>query len=180
MRLPRFRVRALLIAVAGVAVLLGGGLEYVRLKRLSNRYRYYAWVYGGDVRKGLQTLARLKPKLRRLSESPDSDNVQIEVLAVTIEQLQAQLAADANLVQIYEHAASHPWEEPPQVVVGTNSHPWEEPSQVVAGTNSPEDAPLLRPFLTSPAPPAPPLPPELAPKPGGPPEQVPEPPAAPE
>jgi hypothetical protein len=69
MRLPRFRVRTLLIAVGILAVLMGGGLEYLRLRRSSKWYRHRAWCYGENARMRLRSLAALKPELERLKES---------------------------------------------------------------------------------------------------------------
>jgi hypothetical protein len=140
MRLPRFCVRTLLITIAVFAVVLGGGLEYLRLKRLSERYSYSAWGYAGNVRMRVQDLSRLKPKLQKLKESPDADRVQLELLYSNYYWLQAQIAENANLVQIYEHAASHPWEAPPRF------------AEAVDGV---ENSPTVRWILTNPpAPPA--------------------------
>jgi hypothetical protein len=142
MRLPRFRVRTLLISIAVFAVLLGGGLEYLRLKRLSERYSYLARAYAGNVRMRAHDFARLKPKLQKLKESPDADHVQLELHGITCEWLQAQIAANANIVQIYEHAAAHPWETPPPFAEALN--------------RGVENLPIVRNILTyPPAPPAP-------------------------
>jgi hypothetical protein len=159
MRLPRYRVRTLLISVGVMAVLLGGGLEYLRLKRLSERYRYLAWGYGENVRSNLQGLAQLKPRLQKLRRSADADAARLEALALKIRSLQAEVALNANLVQIYEHAARHPWEKSPQVA---------------EATSSPERFPIVQRFLTGPAAPPPPGPGDPSPPPvAGPPAQAP-------
>lgn len=136
MRLPRVRVRTVLILVAAIAILLAGSLEYRRLARLSAIYRYQAWGYGQNVRMRLQDLARAKQKLTRLDLSLSSDVKEFERLEWAIQRLHADIAANANLVQIYEHAASHPWETPPRVAEANSSV---------------EDATIPKYFLANPA-----------------------------
>jgi hypothetical protein len=116
MKLPRvrFTVRRMMMAVALIAAGLGGGLEYSHLKRLSDAYRYRAWAYGGNVQMRLREIATLKPKLAKLKQSPNPDKVEIELLSLAIQGLQSKVAANANLAQIFEHAASHPWETTPE------------------------------------------------------------------
>jgi hypothetical protein len=53
MRLPRYRVRTLLVAIGVLAMLLGAHHEYLRLSRLSTKYRYIARAIGNDVQSGL-------------------------------------------------------------------------------------------------------------------------------
>jgi hypothetical protein len=148
MRLPRFRVRTLLIVVAVAAVLLGAGIEYLRMRRLSDRYRYYAWVYGENVRMRLQDLARLKQKWAQLRTSPNRDPVEVELLGVSIESIEANIAANANIVQIYEHGTDHPWE--------TLHRPAEPFNSVV-------NYPIPRRYLTNAPPPKPYRPPDIFP-----------------
>src|SRR4051794_4672546 len=103
MRLPRFRVRTMILSVAVAAALLGGGLGYARLKRLSNRYRYLAWGYGENVRMRLQDLTRVTARLKQLRGSPsEEDRRERQALGLTAERLRAEVAANANLVEIYE------------------------------------------------------------------------------
>jgi hypothetical protein len=173
MRLPRYRVRTLLIVVIVLAVLLGGSLEFLRLNRLSRRYRYIASAHGNDVRSDLGQLGRLKPMYQKLRASSDAsggrlteaERAQLAELALTIDQLHADIAMRANLVQVYEHAARHPWEAPPQVV-----NPISNPSWAV------EKEPLIQRFLGPPTP-SPPMPPEFATKPDPSPPPPPPPPA---
>jgi hypothetical protein len=130
----------MMIAVAVLAALLVAGLECRRLKRLSDKYRYLAWGYSGNVRMRLQDLTRAKLQLTRLKASPNADPVRLDELGVYIELTQALIAANANLVQIYEHAADHPWETPPRS------------AETGKGV---EDAPIPKRILTNPLPPEP-------------------------
>jgi hypothetical protein len=175
MHLTRYRVRTLLIAVGVLALLLGGGQESVRLMRLSRRYRYIAWAHGNDVRSGLGNLARLKPmylKLRASSDAnggrlTDAERARLDELTLTISQLHSDIAMNANLVQSYEHAATHPWEAPPQVVIPISNPGWPV-----------EKEPIIQRFLALPTPP-PSIPPEFAPKPDPSPPPPPPPPPTP-
>lgn len=146
MRLHRYRVRTLLAAVALVAVVLGVGLESVRLKRLSNKYRYIAHAFGENARGSLGQLGRVRPIFEKMQGSPDADRAKLIEYAHMIQWLEADVAANVNLVQIYEHAASHPWEAPPKGL---------------AVTRGLDRDPLVRRFL-GPPPPPPPTPPEFA------------------
>jgi hypothetical protein len=65
------------------------------------------------------------------------------VVASRYDHLTAEIAANANLVQIYEHAANHPWESPPLI------------SEAIDGV---ENAPIPKRLLTNPPPPEPPAP----------------------
>jgi hypothetical protein len=155
MRLPRCRVRTLLIAIGVLAVLLAGGLECLRLRRLSAKYRYIAWAIGNDVQAGLGSLASMETTLRRLRGSTQADRRRLSdderealvELPIRIEQSEALIAASANIVQIYEHAASHPWEATPEIV---NPH------------GNVRNAPIVQRFLTTPPAPPPPKPPEFS------------------
>jgi hypothetical protein len=42
----RFTVRRMMVTVASVALVIGGSIEYSRLKRLSTRYAYSAHIFG--------------------------------------------------------------------------------------------------------------------------------------
>jgi hypothetical protein len=158
MRLPRYRVRTLLIAVGVLAVLLAGGLECLRLRRLSAKYRYIAWAIGNDVRSYLGNLARMETMLRRLRDSAqaegshlsEEDRAYLIELPVSIERTQASIAASANIVQIYEHAAAHPWEAPPEII---------PPHGNV------RNSPIVQRFLSGPPAPRPPTPAEFLPRP---------------
>lgn len=128
MRLPRLRVRMLLIAVALMAVMLGGSLEALRLSRLSQKYAELALGYGGNVRMRMSDLAKSDARREQLREDlaarpseneSDGRVVGIYQLMSEIRYLRADIAANANLVQIYEHAASHPWEMPPRATETT-------------------------------------------------------------
>jgi hypothetical protein len=98
---------------------------------------------------------------QKLSASLDSnggrltntERAQLDELALAISQLHTYIAMHANLVQTYEHAANHPWEAAPQVVI-----PIVHPGYFV------EKEPIIQRFLGPPTPP-PPVPPEFAPKP---------------
>jgi hypothetical protein len=150
MRLPRVRVRTLLIAVAVLAVLLAGCLEYRRLTRLSAQYRFLAWGYGDNVRMRLRNLARAKQEMMELKEALNWDVREIQRVGIEIESLRADIAANANLVQIYEHAANHPWEQRPLIAEAGDSV---------------ENAPIPKRILTSPATPPPPGPPDFSARP---------------
>jgi hypothetical protein len=146
--MPRFRVRTLLIALAVVAFLLGGWLEFLRLKQYSDLYKRMAWGFGGNVRLRHRDLAKAKQRLKQLMESPDADPVQLELLGVKCDRLRANIAANYNIAKIYEHAATHPWETPP----------------LVAETlENVEDWPIIKPYLTNS--PEAPLPSAFAPRP---------------
>lgn len=108
MRLSRVRIRTLLIVVAVVAASIGGIKEYFRLIELSKRYNFIATAVRQNVRMRLAELPGLKANLARLMDSPNRDDVQIELWAIRIDQKQADIASNANFVLIYEHAASHP------------------------------------------------------------------------
>ena len=141
MRLPRvrFTVWRMMIAVALIAAALGGGLEYLHLKRLSDSYRDRAWAYGGNVRMSLWEIAKLKPKLAQLKQSPNPDQVEIELLSLAIQDMQSKVAANANLVQIFEHAASHPWETPPEFAeTGKSVETASIPMRLLANPPAPE------------------------------------------
>jgi hypothetical protein len=144
----------LLVAVALAAVSLAIGLECLRLRRLSAKYRYIAWAIGNDVRSGLISLVDKETILRRLKASTqaeghvlsDDERAALVELPIGIEQSEAFIAASANLVQLFEHAAAHPWEAPPEIV---------EPNGGV------RNAPIVQRFLTTPAAPPPSKPPEF-------------------
>jgi hypothetical protein len=172
MRLPRYRLRTLLLVVGGLAVLLAGGLECRRLKRLSDKYRYIAWAMGNDVRSGLANLSSMEKALapfKRLSNAErarlsDEDRALLIELPIAIEMHQASIAASANLVLIYEHAASHPWEALPELAMPTMN-------SALLGR-----IPVVQRFLAGPPAPAPPRPPEFSPQSDVPPEPLPPPP----
>ena len=144
MPMPRVRLRDLMIAVAVVAALLGGGSEYRRLKRLSDRYEWLAWSYGTNLEMRLRDLAQLKSILKQLEQSPAVDPFQLDYHRLELEWLRSNIAATANIVQMYEHAASHPWEAPPRITEATDDV---------------EGAPIPRHFLTNPPRPEPYRPP---------------------
>lgn len=170
MRLPSARVRTALVLVATLAVLLGGGMEFVRLRRLAAKYRYIAWAVGNDVQSHLGNLDRADKRLQKLkarqqSGPPITEDERLELieLPLAVELGQARVAASVNLLQLYEHAASHPWEA--------------EPAQVAPHHPGLRNLPIVRRLVGAP-PPRPPIPPEFAPKPDAyPPKPSPPPPA---
>ena len=174
MRLPRYRVRTLLIAIGVLAMLLGARHEYLRLSRLSTKYRYIAWAIGNDVQSGLGQAKRLRAMRERLKasavakggEMSDADRAQFDELAMTIAPMNMFATSSVNIVRIYEHAASHPWEDPPQIAPP-------DPGPFWTG----EEEPLVQRFLGPPKP-APVVPPEFATPPNTSPS--PPPPTAPE
>jgi hypothetical protein len=149
MRPPRVRVRTLLITVAALALLLAGGLEVQRLSRLSQQYRNHALGYGANVRMRLLDLARAKQEMAILEGSPRPDAREIERVGLRMDRLRADIAANSNLVQIYEHAASHPWERPPLIAEANESV---------------EDAPIPKRFVTRQAALPPPGSPDSSPR----------------
>ncbi len=144
MRRPRMRVRTLMIVVAVVALASAGWMLYVRWTRLAAIYRYTAWAYGTNVRSELQRLAKRKRELAEFRAAGKIDYKERGLIELGIEQARARIAANANLVQLYEHAAAHPWEEPP-VIAET-------------GETTAEEAPIPKRLGAGPQPPAPPWP----------------------
>ncbi|OJW05473.1 MAG: hypothetical protein BGO49_01875 [Planctomycetales bacterium 71-10] len=170
MRLRPVRVRTILILMATLAIAIGGGIEFVRLRRLAAKYRYIAWAVGNDVRSHLGNLTRAEARLQQLtalkdSGGPISEDERLELieLPIAVELGRARVAAVVNLLQLYEHAASHPWED--------------EPAQVPPHHPDPGNLPIVRRLVGAP-PAKPPVPPEFAPKPeASPPKPLPPPPA---
>jgi hypothetical protein len=157
MRLPRFRVRTLLIAIGVLAVLLGGRHEYLSLSRLSTKYRYIAWAIGNDVQSGLGQAKRMRKLREQLKASidakggpmSDADRALFDELTMNLAKWNMFTTASVNLVRVYEHAAGHPWEDPPQIAPPAPGSNW-----------TGESEPLIQRFLGPPKP-APPIPPEF-------------------
>lgn len=170
MRLRPVRVRTTLILMATLAALIAGGMEFVRLRRSAAKYRYIAWAVGNDVRSYLGNLTRAEARLQQFrtlkqSRGPLSEDERLEwiELPLAVELGQARVAAAVNLLQLYEHAASHPWED--------------EPIQVVPHHPDPGNLPIVRRLVGAP-PAKPPVPPDFAPNPeASPPKPLPPPPA---
>jgi hypothetical protein len=120
MQLRRFRLRTLLIAVAVVALAIGGLLEHIRLKRFADYCRSRAMGHGTNVQMRRSDLASAMLGVRRLKSSPNPDGSQIEMIYRDIELLRTKIALEANLVRTYEHAANHPWEGVPEVIHRTD------------------------------------------------------------
>ncbi len=114
MRHIQLHVRTMMVAVAIMAILIASGFEGLRLKRLSDRYEFIAYGYRQNLRSGLQDLARLQSMLKEAKEARVPVAAEVERLAISTDWARANIAANANLVQLYEHAASHPWEPAPR------------------------------------------------------------------
>lgn len=170
MRLRPVRVRTMLILMATLAALIAGGMEFVRLRRLAAKYRYIAWAAGNDVQSYLGNLTRAEARLRQLgalkeARGPLSEDERLELieLPIAVEFGRARVAASVNMLQLYDHAASHPWED--------------EPVQVPPHHPDPGNLPIVRRLVGAP-PTKPPVPPEFAPKADpSPPRPLPPPPA---
>lgn len=91
MRPPRFRVRTIMIAVAVLAVLMGGVHWAMKMRRLSLRYRELAEYHHRQS-------INLRP-VRILSFSP----------TVTVPLPSAYCDRQAALARKFFHAASYPW-----------------------------------------------------------------------
>ncbi len=150
MRLTRFRIRTFLIVVAFIAACIGGGEEYFRLTKLSKRYDQIALSFSQPVADGLAELKTMNSQFDTFWASPKRDEAQIELWVHRIGQKRAEVAALTNYVLIYEHAASHPWETPPQAV---ELNEWQANSPTVQRVAA--KSPLLSP-PSMPPPPAPP------------------------
>ena len=123
MRMPRFRIRTLLMSIALLAVLLGGFQEYRRLKELSRNYSMQALLYNlnalTDHRKPIELQMRI-PK----PESPDSIGGVVTMMrraearetAIEIDKIQTRIFLYKNFEQIYSHAASYPWQTLPELL----------------------------------------------------------------
>jgi hypothetical protein len=85
MRWPRPRVRTLLIAVAVMALGLGGWLEYRRLKRIADYCKSRAMGHGTNVQMRRSDLASAMLAVRRLRSSPNPNGAQIDSLYEVIE-----------------------------------------------------------------------------------------------
>jgi hypothetical protein len=169
-RLYPVRVRTTLILVAALAALIAGGMEFVRLRRLAAKYRYIAWAVGNDVQSYLGNLSRAESRLQQLKVRKDSggpitedERLELIELPIAVELGRARVAASVNLLQLYEHAAGHPWED--------------EPVQVPPHHPDPGNLPIVRRLVGAP-PTKPPVPPDFEPKPeASPPKPLPPPPA---
>jgi hypothetical protein len=96
----------------------------------------------------LGELSMAKTKYKQLQAASNPDPMEIEHRGLVIEWRSAVITANANLVQIDEHLADHPWESPPLI------------AEVHRGV---EDAPIPRRHLANPFPTPPPAPPSEEP-----------------
>jgi hypothetical protein len=116
MRLPHFRLRALMIAVAVLGLTLGGAIEAVRLARLSRSYRDRAAFHAAIEESYRGTAARYGDghKVKGFRASADRHGDGDDVMY--------SMSADARMVPVrdiidsqvkmrlkYEHAARYPW-----------------------------------------------------------------------
>jgi hypothetical protein len=132
-----------MIAVAVVAVAAAGLVTTARWRRLAAVYRYNAWAYGGNVRMEFQRLAKLKREREELVSEGKFDFMEMSLNAARIERARAAIAANDNIVRLFEHAANHPWEERPSII------------EALEGV---EDKPFPKRLGAGPRPPAPPNP----------------------
>ena len=167
---PRSTIRVLMVAVAAFALLLGGGIEVVRLRKLSAGHSQKAAVFRRDLlrrrpfitrlevmaRKSADDLARrLKnPEVTKLVATPgdDEDGRQLDeswkILLKTINDdllfARRREAHTLALAEKYERAARRPWlavaPDPPEPV---------EPVSILP------PMPPLSPFAIAPDPPVP-------------------------
>jgi hypothetical protein len=106
-RLPRFRIRTLILAVAVAAVVVAGKIEVPRLRQLRDSY-----VAKATYHSQLATVHR--SRVRSLDQQLATNvAMQTETWRVGTKRLRdgfARLAAyDGSLAAKYERAASYPW-----------------------------------------------------------------------
>ncbi|WZO97396.1 hypothetical protein EP7_004428 [Isosphaeraceae bacterium EP7] len=110
MRLPAFRVRTLMLAVLAFAVIVGGPMEFSRLRRLSAYYRWCAEMCAANAQKSDQATRRVMRQLAAANLKPG----EAERLRLDLEIFCSRTANEANRAAIFDHAASHPWEAVPE------------------------------------------------------------------
>jgi hypothetical protein len=114
LRLPRFRLRALMIAVAALGLILGGVIEAVRLVRLSRSYRDRAAFHAAIEESYRGTAGRYgdghNVRSFRVTTDRDGDDVMYSMSADSRMVPVRDLIDDQVKMRLkYERAAHYPW-----------------------------------------------------------------------
>lgn len=125
MRIPRFRIRTLMITVAAVALLLWGGIGARKMYRLSRYYRAKAAEmraaeitsskYHSQMKRRLASIESQRNAVYKFHGVANTETWRLDIIDSSIAKRPRALRVPApeyfaRLKGLYEYAALHPWE----------------------------------------------------------------------